>query len=216
MKPIRILIADDHALVRAGFRALLQAIEGVSVVAEAADGREAWELIRSTQPNVALLDISMPGLNGLELTARVVAEQPATRVIVLSMHLTEDYVLRAIKGGAVGYLLKDASPSELELTIRAAARGDTYISPKAARLIVDSLRNGETTPTRLDSLTPRQREILQLIAEGHTTKAIARILKISTKTAEAHRTQLMDRLDLHDLASVVRYAIQVGLVNLES
>jgi len=202
--------------VRAGFRALLQAIEGVSVVAEAADGREAWELIRSTQPNVALLDISMPGLNGLELTARVVAEQPATRVIVLSMHLTEDYVLRAIKGGAVGYLLKDASPSELELTIRAAARGDTYISPKAARLIVDSLRNGETTPTRLDSLTPRQREILQLIAEGHTTKAIARILKISTKTAEAHRTQLMDRLDLHDLASVVRYAIQVGLVNLES
>jgi len=216
MKPIRILIADDHALVRAGFRALLQAIEGVSVVAEAADGREAWELIRSTQPNVALLDISMPGLNGLELTARVVAEQPATRVIVLSMHLTEDYVLRAIRGGAVGYLLKDASPSELELTIRAAARGDTYISPKAARLIVDSLRNGETTPTRLDSLTPRQREILQLIAEGHTTKAIARILKISTKTAEAHRTQLMDRLDLHDLASVVRYAIQVGLVNLES
>ncbi len=213
MRSIRILLADDHALVRAGFRALLLGIEDVNVVAEAADGREAWELIRSTRPDVALLHISMPGLNGLELTARVAAEQPTTRVIVLSMHLADHYVLRAIKAGAGGYLLKDASPGELDMTIRAVACGDTYITPKAARLVVDSLRNGETTATRLDTLTPRQREILQLIAEGHTTKAIATMLKISAKTVEAHRTQLMDRLDIHDLASVVRYAIQAGLVD---
>jgi DNA-binding NarL/FixJ family response regulator len=212
MSPIRVLIADDHALVRAGFRGLLLGIEGVEVVAEASDGQEAWERIAAARPGLALVDISMPGLNGIELTARVAAEQPATRVIILSMHATEDYVLRAVRAGAAGYLLKDARPVELEWAIRAVDRGETYFSPAAATHLANHFRRGGVN-SRLESLTPRQREILQLIAEGHSTKEIARLLKVSVKTAEAHRTQLMMRLDLHDVAAVVRYAIQVGLVD---
>ena len=216
MNEIRVLIADDHVLVRCGFRSLLLGIEGVEIVAEASDGREAWELIRSLRPNLALVDISMPGLNGLDLTARVVTEQPATRVIVLSMHTAEEYVLRAVKAGAAGYLMKDAKPVELEWAIHAVSRGETYFSPPAATHLANYFRRGGGTQSRLETLTPRQREILQLIGEGHSTKEIAKVLKVSVKTAEAHRTQLMERLDLHDVAAVVRCAIQVGLVDPES
>jgi DNA-binding NarL/FixJ family response regulator len=213
MNPIRVLIADDHRLVRAGFHALLLGLEGVEVVAEANDGREAWELICSLRPGLALVDISMPLLNGLELTARVTAEQPATRVIILSMHLAEEYVLRAVRAGAAGYLLKDAPPVELEWAIRAVARGENYFCAAAATHLAAHLRRGEGTTSRFESLSPRQRETLQLIGEGHSTKEVAKLLKISLKTAETHRSQLMERLDLHDVAAVVRFAIQNGLVD---
>ena len=213
MTPIRVLIADDHRLVRAGIHALLRGLDGVEVAGEAGDGREAWELIGALRPGLALVDISMPLLNGLELTARVTAEQPATRVIILSMHRTEDYVLRAVRAGAAGYLVKDAKPEELEWAIRAVARGETYFCAAAAGHLAAHLRRGGGTNSRFESLTPRQREILQLIGEGHSTKEVAKLLKISLKTAETHRSQLMERLDLHDVAAVVRFAIQNGLVD---
>jgi DNA-binding NarL/FixJ family response regulator len=213
MSSIRVLLADDHALVRLGFRGLLGSLEGVEVVAEAGDGREALELIRTRRPDVALVDIAMPGLNGLELTARVAAECPQTRVIVLSMHDSEEYAIRAVQAGASGYLLKGATLAELEAAVRAARRGETYFCPAVAGHIAGHVRGGGgPVVSRHDSLTPRQREALQLIAEGHSTKAVARRLGVSVKTAEAHRTQLMGRLGLHSVAEVVHYAIQAGLV----
>lgn len=216
MSAIRVLLADDHDLVRAGFRALLQTMAGVQVVAEADDGRKALDLVRAHQPDVVLMDIGMPGLNGLDATARIAKEFPQTRVIVLSMHKAEEYVLGALKSGAAGYLLKDASPSELDTAIRSVARGDTYLSPPISRQVIDDYRKrtGDSQGP-LDMLTPRQREILQLIAEGRSTKEIADVLHVSVKTVETHRAQLMERLDIHDVAGLVRYAIRVGLVTPE-
>jgi DNA-binding NarL/FixJ family response regulator len=221
MKPIRVLLADDHALVRAGIRALLQNIDGIEVVAEADDGREALRLIGINQPDVVLMDISMPGLNGLEAAAQLAREFPQVRVIILSMHANEEYVLQAIRSGAAGYLLKGARAPELELAVTSVARGETYLSPAASKHVVDGYiqqaRSGaETRDLDLpatERLTPRQRQILQLIAEGHTTKQIAHTLNISVKTAEMHRTQLMERLDIHDVAGLVRYAIRIGLID---
>lgn len=213
MDTIRVLLADDHALVRLGFRGLLRNLEGIEVVAEAGDGREALEAIRVHRPDVALVDIAMPGLNGLELTARVAAECPETRVIVLSMHESQEYALRAVQAGVAGYLLKSASLAELETAIRAAGRGETYFCPAVSKYITEHLRRGGgPVVTRYDSLTPRQREILQLIAEGHSTKVIAKRLGIGIKTAEVHRTQLMERLGVHNVAEVVHFAIRAGIV----
>jgi DNA-binding NarL/FixJ family response regulator len=220
MKTFRVLVADDHALVRAGFRSLLQGIPGVEIVAEAGDGREALRLIEAHQPNLVLMDIAMPGLNGLEAAARVADQFPYVRVIILSMHANEEYVLQALQAGAAGYLLKDANTAELELAVSAVARGETYLCPQVSKqVIADYLQRLdqageiglETGPNA--RLTPRQREVLQLIAEGHTTQQIARILGVSVKTAETHRAQLMDRLDIHDIAGLVRYAIRMGLVS---
>jgi len=213
MKPIRILLADDHALVRAGIRALAQNLAGVEVVAEAVDGREALAAIKTHQPDIVLMDISMAGLNGLEAAARVARDFPNVRVIILSAHSNEEYVCQALRAGAAGYLLKDAGTSELDLAIKAVARGETYLSPTVSKhVIADYLRRtgGETGSLQL--LTPRQREILQLIAEGQTTKQIAKTLHISVKTVETHRMQLMERIDIHDVAGLVRFAIRVGLV----
>jgi len=216
VSPVRVLVADDHELVRAGFRSLLKTIAGVEVVAEAEDGLRALELVRMLQPDVILMDIAMSGLNGLEATSRIVKEYPQVRVIILSMHKSEEYVLQALRNGARGYLLKDASPSELELAIRTVSRGETYLTPAISRQVIDSyvrrLAPGES-PSEL--LTPRQREILQLIAEGLTTKAIADRLHVSVKTVETHRSQLMERLDIHDVPGLVRYAIRIGLVRAE-
>ena len=221
MKPTRVLLAEDHALVRAGIRALLQNLTGVQVVAEASDGREALRLVKTYQPDVVLMDIAMAGLNGLEATARVTKEFPAVRVIILSMHSTEEYVAQALRAGAAGYLLKDAAAAELELAVTSVARGETYLSPAVSKhVIADYLRRAgggaargdEGTPSPTALLTPRQREILQLIAEGHSTKEIAALLHLSVKTVETHRMQLMARLDVHEVAGLVRYAIRVGLV----
>jgi DNA-binding NarL/FixJ family response regulator len=216
MKPICVLLAEDHALVRAGFRALLENLPGIQVVAEAGDGREALRLIETHRPNVVLMDITMPGLNGLEAAARVASEFPYVHVIILSMHANEEYVLQALRAGAAGYLLKDADPAELEMAVTAVARGETYLSPPVSkRVIADYVRRVGDESSSLVRLTPRQREVLQLITEGHTTREIARILDVSVKTVETHRTQLMERLDIHDIAGLVRYAIGVGLVSLE-
>jgi DNA-binding NarL/FixJ family response regulator len=210
---IRIVLADDHALVRAGVRSLLASIPGVEVVAEAGDGHEALALVEKWRPRLVLMDIAMPGLNGLEATARLAKSHPETAVIMLSMHAAEEYALQALRAGAAGYLLKDADLSELELAIGAVARGQTYLSPAMSKhLVSDYRRRMAEQPDPLDRLTPRHREVLQLIAEGQTTKDIAARLKLSVKTVETHRAQLMDRLDIHDLAGLIRFAIRVGLV----
>ena len=220
MPPIRVVLADDHTLVRAGLRALLESMPGIQVVAEASDGHEALDLIRTHQPDVVLMDIAMPDLNGLEATGRVVQEFPRVSVLILSMHTNEEYVMQALHAGAAGYLLKTAVTTELELAVRAVARGETYLSPAISKQVIADylrrVRSNEDRPTHASSpyqlLTPRQREILQLIAEGHTTKAIAQRLQVSVKTAETHRTQLMQRLDIHDVAGLVRYAMRIGLL----
>jgi len=213
MKPVRILITDDHTLVRAGFRALLQSIEGLEVVAEAGDGREALLLVAAKNPDLVFMDIGMAGLNGLDATARITKDFPTVRVIILSMHTNEEYVLQALRAGAVGYLLKESGTAELELAVWAVARGETYLSPAVSKYVIaDYVRRVGGEPNSLARLTPRQREVLQLIAEGHTTQEIAHTLKISVKTVETHRSQLMERLQIHDIAGLVRYAIRVGLV----
>jgi DNA-binding NarL/FixJ family response regulator len=215
MKPTRVLLADDHTLVRAGIRSLLEDLPDVIVAAEASDGHEALRLIEEHRPDVALLDIAMPGLNGLEVAARVVQDFPYVGVIILSMHATEEYVLRALRGGAAGYLLKDAGPAELELALEAVTRGERYLSPAISKHVTEYVRRVGEEATSLERLTPRQREVLQLVAEGHTTREIAQILEIGVKTVEAHRANLMDKLDIHDIAGLVRYAVRKGLVPLE-
>lgn len=218
--PIRVLLADDHALFRAGVRMLLEHMEGVEVVGEVADGREAVRVCKTLQPDVVLMDITMTGLNGLEATAQVVAECPRTRVIIVSMHLNEQYVMQAVRVGATGYLLKDAASNDLEQAVRTVARGDTYLDQAASKYLLTAYRgrrepktdSDEQEPTPTDVLTARQREILQLIAEGHTTKEIAVLLHRSEKTIEGHRSRLMSQLDIHDVVGLVRYAIRIGLI----
>jgi DNA-binding NarL/FixJ family response regulator len=215
MESIRVLVADDGALVRAGFRSLLQTFQHVEVVAEAGDGAEALELIVRHHPQVVLMDISMPRLNGLEALERISREFPDVRVIIVSMHTSEEFVVHALRAGAAGYVTKNSSPAELELAVRAAARGDTYLSPVVAKFVLGDYakRIGPTSP--LERLTPRQREILQLIAEGHSSKEIAKTLELSVNTVEAHRTQLMNALDIHDVAGLVRFAIRTGLTSVD-
>jgi DNA-binding NarL/FixJ family response regulator len=213
VETIRVLIADDHTLVRAGIRALLQGLEGVEVVAEAGDGHEAMALALVHRPDVLVTDIAMPHVSGLELAGRVARELPEARVIILSMHGNEEYASRALQAGAAGYLLKDSGLAELELAVRAVARGETYLSPAVSKhVIADYLRRTGGAPPESGSLTPRQLQVLRLIAEGKTTKAIARLLGVSVKTVETHRAQLMDRLDIHDVAGLVRHAIRIGLI----
>lgn len=216
MKPIRVLVAEDHALVRAGIRSLLEKIPGIEVVGEAADGREALEMLKTHPADVALLDVSMPELNGLEAAAQASSRFPKTRVLLLSMHSSEEYVRRALAAGAAGYLLKDAGTAELELAVRAAARGETYLSPAVSRAVIaDYVRRIGPKTGSLESLTCRQREVLQMIAEGNTTKEIAKKLDIGVKTVETHRAELMRKLAIHDVAGLVRYAVRVGVVDPE-
>jgi DNA-binding NarL/FixJ family response regulator len=220
MTSIRILLADDHVLIRRGMRAWLQSMPQVEVVGEASDGREALHLIAKVQPDVVLMDIGMPSLNGLEVTLQVTKEFPQVRVLILSMHANEEYVVQALRAGASGYMLKDAEPEELEVALKAVSRGKTYLSPTVSQGVIgDYLRrigaSTKDTPQGVDVpslLTARQREVLQLIAEGQTTKQIAALLYISEKTVESHRLRLMRQLDIHDIAGLVRYAIRTGLV----
>jgi DNA-binding NarL/FixJ family response regulator len=212
-RPIRVLLVDDHTLVRAGLRGLLEGIAGIDVVGEAEDGNEAVRLSGELRPDVVLLDIGMPGLNGLDAACRLVAPDIGVRVLILSMHTSEEYVLRALRAGCAGYLLKRSAVSELEVAVKAIARGETYLSPPVSKQIVDDYigrTGGSADP--LEALTARQREILQLVAEGHTSKAIAERLGLSFKTVEAHRAQIMDRLGLGDVTGLVRFAVRVGLV----
>jgi DNA-binding NarL/FixJ family response regulator len=212
MTPVRVLLADDHALVRAGIRALLEGLEGVTVVAEAANGIEVLELARKHRPDVVLLDISMPGLGGLEASAQLKQELPEVRVVMLSMHANEEYVLQALRAGAAGYMLKDSATAQLELALQAVMQGETYLSPPISKQMVEGYlqRVGSEQPAA-DNLTPRQRQVLQLIAGGHSTKEIAYRLELSVKTVETHRAQLMERLEIRDIAGLVKYAIRSGL-----
>jgi DNA-binding NarL/FixJ family response regulator len=190
-------------------------------VGEAGDGREAVQLIKKAHPDVVLMDISMSGLNGLEATAQVSQECPQVRVIVLSMHINEQYVTQSLRAGAAGYLLKDAAAAELEQAVKTVAGGDAYLTHAVSQHVISDYRrrlghkgaSDQQEPPLTDPLTPRQREILQLIAEGHTTKQIAALLHRSEKTIEAHRVRLMNQLDIHDVAGLVRYAIRIGLVS---
>jgi DNA-binding NarL/FixJ family response regulator len=213
MKTTRVLLADDHRLMRAGIRALIEKVPGVEVVAEADDGQQALSLARSTKPHVVLMDIAMARLNGLEAAARLAKERPEVKIIMLSMHAAQEYVVRALRAGAAGYLLKDAATAEVELALQAVMRGERYLSRAiSGQAIEDLLVTSTAACDPLEPLTPRQREILQLIAEGKTTKEIAFHLQLSAKTVETHRAQVMHRLKIHDVASLVRYAIRAGLV----
>jgi DNA-binding NarL/FixJ family response regulator len=214
--PIRVLLTDDHELFRAGIRALIRTFVGIDIIAEASNGREALSLSKAHHPDIVLMDIFMPELNGLDTTARLVSVSPESRVIMLSMSSEEEYVLQALRCGAAGYLLKNISPSELEQAIRAVARGDTYLSPAISKHVIAAYqhRGGESIGL-FDRLTSRQREVLQLVAEGYTSKEIARKLSLSVKTVEMHRSQLMAALDIHDIAGLVRIAIRMGLIRLD-
>jgi DNA-binding NarL/FixJ family response regulator len=211
------MLAEDHTLMRAGLRALLTDIGGTEIVGEASNGHEALKKVETLEPDVVLLDITLPELNGLEVAKRVAKDYPRVRVIMLSMHQDPVYVRQALQAGAKGYLVKGADVPELELALRAVMRGDTYLSPAiSAEVVGEYLRGEEASPSPLGALTPRQREILQLIAEGRTTKDIAAKLDLSVKTVESHRAELMTRLDIHDVAGLVRFAIRSGLISADT
>ena len=213
MAEIRVLIADDHGLVRAGIRALLEKQPSMEVVDEASNGREALRLVKQRQPDVVLMDIAMPELNGLEAVRQLAKDIPRVRCIILSMHADEEHVWQALQAGAAGYLVKGGSLAELELAIKSVAQGETYLSPGVSGPVIkEYIRRTSHEGDLADSLTTRQREVLQMIAEGKTTKQIALILKVSVKTVESHRMQLMKRLGVQDIASLVRHALRIGLV----
>jgi DNA-binding NarL/FixJ family response regulator len=222
MELIRVLLIDDHELVRSGIKALLEKSEDIRVVGEAGEGHEALACIRETNPDVVLLDISLPGLNGLEVAAKARKDSPRLRIVFLSMHANEEYVLQALKIGASGYVLKQSSTRELELAVRSAKKGETFLSPAISNTVVSDymarLKGGNVKKpgaNPYEVLTSRQREILQLIAEGFSSKEIAQKLSLSINTIEVHRANLMDRLNIHDIAGLVRYAIQTGIIEVK-
>jgi len=209
---IRVLLADDHALVRAGIRSLLNAMAEVQVVGEASSGEEALELAARQLPDVVLMDIAMRGITGLEAAATMRERLPQVRVVILSMHSGEEYVLQALRAGAAGYLLKDAATGELELALRSVMRGESWLSPAVSRQVVEGYVQRTGGESASEVLTARQREVLRLVAGGKSTKEIAFLLNLSVKTVETHRAQIMDRLGIRDVAGLVRYALRTGLV----
>ena len=213
---IQVLLVDDHKLVRAGIRSLLEKLSAIEVVAEAGDGLEALLQVAEHNPQVVLMDIAMPNLNGLEATRRMSTEFPEVPVIILSIYSDEEHVYQALRAGAAGYLLKGAAIEELELAIRAVAHGETYLSPPISRpVIMEYVRRTNAGQGLTERLSPRQSEILKLVAEGRSMKQIALGLGISVKTVEAHRTALMARIDVHDIAGLVRFAVKHGLIDLD-
>ncbi len=213
---MRILLADDHGIVRRGMRALLERERDVDVVAEAADGREALNLAIEVKPDVAIIDIGMPSLNGIDVTAQAVKQIPRLKVIILSMHADETYVLRALVAGAKAYLLKEATEEDLAPAIRAVEGGKSYFSPAISRILLeDYVRNLQQRGLE-DSftlLTEREREVLQLLAEGRTNKEVATLLDLGLSTVETHRSNFMQKLNLHNTAEIVLYAVRKGIIN---
>jgi DNA-binding NarL/FixJ family response regulator len=213
-RPIRVILADDHTLVRAGIRVLCEKIDGIEIVAEASDGREALMLAAKHKPDLLFMDISMPNLNGLEAAARMQREHPGVKVIILSRHKEEAYFWEALKKGASGYLLKGSGPKELATAIERVMGGEIYLSKEISQRLLKKLPLHQMThqSNPLDRLTERQREVLQLIAEGQTTKAIAMVLDVSPKTVEYHRAKLMELLGIHDIPNLVRFALKHRLI----
>jgi two-component system response regulator NreC len=208
---IRILLADDHALVRHGFRMILAAQPDMEIAGEAGNGREAVELAQKLKPDVVVMDVTMPELNGIEATRRLIELSPRTRVLALSMHKDAVYVREILRAGARGYLLKDSADSDLLAAVRAVAKGEGYLSPGVSDAVLSDYRRHVTDP--LDLLTSREREVLQLIAEGKTNKEIATSLGLSVYTVEAHRGRLMEKLNLHSTGELVRFAVRSGLID---
>lgn len=215
MKPIRVILADDHTLIRAGLRMVIDAQPDLTVVGEAADGRDALALAQQLHPDVAVLDIGMPSLNGIEAARQIVAESPGTAVVMLSMHSDEGYVLRALKAGAKAYLLKDSAEADLARAIRAAAEGKSFFSPAVGKVLLeDYVRKLERTggEDSYDLLTPREREILQLVAEGKSSKEVANLLNLSVNTVETHRARVMQKLNLKGIPELILYAVRKGII----
>jgi DNA-binding NarL/FixJ family response regulator len=206
---IQVLLADDHVIVRQGLKGLLER-EGFKVCGEATDGREAVRVAEVSHPDVAVLDLSMPGLNGIDAAREIMSLLPQTKTILLTMYSEDSYILQALSAGANGYVLKTQAWADLVQAIREVARGSFYLSPGVSRAVVDAYRARTSVPP--DPLSPRERQILQLVAEGKTTKQIAEILGVSVKTAESHRSRLMAKLDIHEIAGLVRYAIRRGMI----
>jgi DNA-binding NarL/FixJ family response regulator len=210
MKRIRILLADDHAVVRQGFKMILDAQPDMEIVGEAANGRQAVELAEQLRPDVVVMDVAMPELNGIEATRRLAASVPHARVVALSMHKDSVYVREILRAGARGYLLKDSGAADLVAAIHAVASGESYLSPAVSNAVLDDYRRHVTNP--IDLLTSREREVLQLLAEGKTNKEIAGVLNLSVYTVDAHRGRIMEKLNLHSITDLVRFAVRNGLI----
>ena len=216
MSVIRVLLADDHRILREGIRALIEDEDDMQVVGEAEDGLSAVKKVAQLQPDVVVLDIAMPLLNGLEATRQIHRDYPRIRVLILTMHENEEYIRQVLAAGALGYVLKDAAARDLLGAIRSVYQGEAVLSPAITRLVIeDYLRWGDIRPEdTTDGLTAREREVLQLIAEGYTNKEIAGILSLSVKTVQSHRTNLMNKLDLHDRGELIKYAIQKKIIDI--
>src|SRR5665213_791685 len=215
---IKILLADDHQIVREGLRALVTAQDGMSVVGESPNGRDAIERAHELKPDVVVMDIGMPDLNGIEATRRILADNPRCKIVGLSMHSDRRFLTEMLKAGATAYLLKDSAFEELAAAIRAVTAGQVYLSPRIADAVVDGYLHGTDSarqPSAFAVLTSREREVLQLVAEGLATKQIAAALHVSVKTVETHRRQIMEKLDLHSVAELTKYAIREGLASIE-
>lgn len=216
MSPIRVVLADDHTLIRAGLRMVVEAQPDLKVIGEAADGREAVALAEKMKPDIAVMDIGMPSLNGIEACRQIREMLPDTQVVMLSMHSDEGYVLRALKAGAKAYLLKDSAEADLALAIRAAAAGKSFFSPAVGKVLLeDYMRKLQRTggEDSYDLLSPREREILQLVAEGKSSKDIADLLQLSVYTVETHRARVMQKLNLHSVPELILYAVRKGIIS---
>jgi DNA-binding NarL/FixJ family response regulator len=211
MKRIRILLADDHGVVRQGFRMILGAEADMEIVGEAANGREAVELAERLKPDIVVMDVAMPELNGIEATRRLAVAVPHARVLALSMHKDSVYVRETLRAGARGYLLKDSGPNDLVAAVRAVASGEGYLSPAVSNSVLDDYRRHVTNA--IDLLTSREREVLQMLAEGKTNKEIAVTLNLSVYTVDAHRGRIMEKLNLHSINEMVRFAVRNGLID---
>ncbi|HMZ50839.1 response regulator transcription factor [Candidatus Sumerlaeota bacterium] len=220
-REIRLLVADDHTIVRQGLRKLLETEPGVEVVGEATDGRDAVTKAMDLMPDIVLMDLSMPGLHGLEATRQITKRLPKTRVLILSMHKNEAYVLQALQSGASGFVLKDSASEEVLTAIRSVSRGDSYLSPSISRVLIEDYLRLSTpgaggAKSLYDTLTVREREIFQLLAEGLKNQEIAERLHVSVKTVETHRAHIMEKLNLNNIAELVKYSIEIGIVQLDT